>query len=222
AAKRSADALAEAVSLYRGDLLAGLNIDEARFDDWLRAERQRLRELAVQALSSLVTLREQRGAVDEAVRCAIQLLALDPSQESAHRHLMHLYARQGRRGAALRQYQLCVATLQRELSAEPELETKQLYRQLLLQQVDAPDSRRVETTRRGPKQDAVDFETVGPLVGRGIEVSRLRGNLDEASRGRGRVVLLLGEAGIGKTRLLGELARVAMDRGFRRIIGRCY
>src|SRR5262249_2404579 len=46
--------------------------------------------------------------------------------------------------------------------------------------------------------------------------------LAEAARGRGRMVVLLGEAGIGKTRLLGEVARVAADRGVHRILGRCY
>jgi hypothetical protein len=61
----------------------------------------------------------------------VRLLALDPLQEAVHRALMRLYARQGRRGAALRQYQVCVAALRRELGTEPEGETKALYRDLL-------------------------------------------------------------------------------------------
>lgn len=95
------------------------------------AERERLRELALEVLAKLLAHQATSGATEHAIQTAIRLLAIDPLEEAVHRALMRLYARQGRRAAALRQYQVCVGVLQRELGAEPETATKQLYRQLL-------------------------------------------------------------------------------------------
>lgn len=58
----------------------------------------------------------------------LRILAIDPLPEAVHRTLMRLSTRQGRRAAALQQYQTCVTSLQRELDVEPEDETRQLYR----------------------------------------------------------------------------------------------
>jgi DNA-binding SARP family transcriptional activator len=127
----SPEALERAAGLYRGDLLEGLAIAEPPFEEWLTAERERLREMGLEALVRLLAHQIRIAVNDEAVQTAIRVLGLDPTQESVHRSLMRLYARQGRRGAALRQYQICIATLERELGVEPEPETKQLYRELL-------------------------------------------------------------------------------------------
>ena len=71
------------------------------------------------------------GRVEAATQAATRLLALDSVQEETHRTLMRLYARQGRRAAALRQYQTCVAVLQKELGVEPEPATRRLYLEIL-------------------------------------------------------------------------------------------
>ena len=123
------DTLHEAVTLYRGELLEGFSLDEAPFDDWVAAERQRLRELALGGLDRLLALNVAAGAVEQSVATGVRLLALDPLRESAHRALMELYARQGRRTAALRQYQVCVEALRRELGVGPEPATTQCYQQ---------------------------------------------------------------------------------------------
>src|SRR5215813_1223306 len=110
------EALQQAVDLYGGDLLEGLGVTEAPFEEWLVAERERLRELALETLAKLLadqTKSEESGA---AVATALRLLALDPLQEAVHRALMRLYVRDGRRDAALRQYQSCVDTLRPEPS----------------------------------------------------------------------------------------------------------
>lgn len=100
-----------AIDLYRGDLLEGLSVREPAFEEWLAAERERLRDLAVEALARLLAHQAVQEAVEPAVQTALRLLALEPLQEAAHRVLMRLYARQGRAGAALRQYQACVRVL---------------------------------------------------------------------------------------------------------------
>src|SRR5206468_8170219 len=101
------------------------------FEEWLTSERERLHELAIQGLGHLLIHQQKAGAAEPAVQTGLRLLALDPLQEPVHRAVMRLYARLGRREAALRQYQLCVDALKRELSAPPEGETTRLYQQIL-------------------------------------------------------------------------------------------
>jgi DNA-binding SARP family transcriptional activator len=122
--------IAQAAELYTGDLLSGFALDEAPFEEWLLAERERLRELALEALARLLAHQRKAGALEAGVHTAVKLLGLDPLQEPVHRMLMRLYADLGRRGAALRQYQQCVAVLQRDLRIEPEAETALLYEEI--------------------------------------------------------------------------------------------
>src|SRR5215467_49779 len=82
------ESLARATALYRGDFLDGLDLRDAAFDEWLLMERQRLRELAREALAKLLDWYMPRGAHDHAATAARRLLAIDPLRESAHRALM--------------------------------------------------------------------------------------------------------------------------------------
>jgi DNA-binding SARP family transcriptional activator len=150
-AEGTPEALEHAAAVYGGDLLSGFSLDEPLFEEWLVPERERLRELALEALARLLACQSKTGATERAIQTAVRLLALDPLQEAVHRALMRLYLRQHRRGAALRQYQLCVDVLQRELGSEPEPETKQLSLELLRQ--DREGAARVASlpTRRRPR-----------------------------------------------------------------------
>jgi DNA-binding SARP family transcriptional activator/pimeloyl-ACP methyl ester carboxylesterase len=124
------EALGKATALYQGDLLEDVRVDEAPFDDWLAAERQRLRELALTALEKLLALELAGGALDQAAATGRRLLALDPLRESAHRTVMDLYVRQGRRSAALQQYRQCAEVLRRELGVEPEAATTRRFHEI--------------------------------------------------------------------------------------------
>jgi DNA-binding SARP family transcriptional activator len=216
-------ALEEATALYQGDLLAGLTLNEAPFEEWLLAERERLRELALGALARLLAQQRAAGAAEAAVDSALRLLALDPLQEPVHRTLMRLYAQLGRRGAALRQYQVCVAALERELHTEPEPETRALYQEILRRQpvdVAGARSRAGRDDAPAPRPTAPAPEI--PLVGRDAELAILGDALTRSLGGDGRLVVLLGEAGIGKSRLAEELATLAASRGCQLMLGRCY
>src|SRR5204862_1946858 len=116
---------------YRGPLLDGFRLAEKPFEEWLESERARLHELALDALRVSMDRHVEAGRIEPATQAALRLIALDPLQEDVHRALMRLYARQGRRAVALRQYQTCVAILQKELGVEPEPETKRLYLEIL-------------------------------------------------------------------------------------------
>jgi DNA-binding SARP family transcriptional activator len=230
-AEGTPDALQQAAALYRGDLVEGLNVDEASFQEWLTVERERLRELALEVLGKLLAHHSSAGQTERGIQTAVRLLALDPLQESVHRALMQLYAAQGRRGAALKQYQLCVAAVQRELGTEPEPATRQFYQEILQRRsVDAPKiampHRRpvVARPRLGPESESTagPIKPDAPLVGREPELSRLRTALDAAERGNGQVVAIVGEAGIGKSSVLMALAAHARSRDVRGLLGFSY
>jgi DNA-binding SARP family transcriptional activator len=211
------DAQAAAGAAYRGELLAGLALDEPAFDDWLRARRLRLQAQAVRLFERLGDGLQAAGRIEAALQATLRLLELDPLHEPAHRRLMRLQAGLGRRHAALRQYQVCVDVLRRELGTEPEPATRGLYHELL----------RMPAAQAGPTpgpQPAAAARPVheAPLVGRADELAALLAALDAARAGQGRLVLLLGEAGVGKTRLGDELAARAQDQRLRVLVGRCH
>jgi DNA-binding SARP family transcriptional activator len=218
-------ALAEAAALYQGALLEGLTVQEPLFEDWLLAQRERLHEMALVALNRLLAHLEAAGSTENALQVALRLLSLDPLQEPVHRALMRLYVQAGRRGAALRQYQLCLATLQRELRTEPDAETKALYQEILRRR--APANADVQS-RTGPDREFPSELTEPPaageppLVGRQQDLERLKEALETTLAGDGRLVVMIGEAGSGKSRLVAELTARATRRQSRVLIGRCY
>lgn len=208
-------ALEAAVRLYRGDLLSGLVVDEAPFEEWLVAERERLRELAVEALARLLAHQRNVGDIEPAVQTALRLVTLDPLQETVHRTLMRLYAEQGRRGAALRQYQHCVEVLQRELGIEPEADTKRLYQEIL--------ARRATHSAAGASDAGETAASPTParpsLVGRDKELARLHDSLGRSASDAATLVAILGEAGIGKSSVVAALVGEAQHAGARVLLG---
>ena len=166
------------MTLYRGDLLAGLRVNEEPWETWIRDERERLREQAVEGLAKVLAHQRKGGQLKAAIGTAHRLLMLDRLQEPVHRTLMRLHAQLGQRGAALRQYQECVNVLQRELGVEPEAETRQLYREILQQRTAggmAPAYRRAADPAAPPRArkapETRPAET--PLIGRDAEMEQL-------------------------------------------------
>jgi predicted ATPase/DNA-binding SARP family transcriptional activator len=203
----SMDALGQIPLLYRGDLLAGLVVSERPFEEWLMAERIRLHELAIQGLARLFAYQQKAGDHKAAVQTGLRLLALDALQEPVHRAVMSLYAGLGRRQAALRQYQLCIDALKRELNEQPEAETTHLYQQILKTRSVHPGRAEESRPARGATAAPVTPLTNLPassseLVGREAET---RDVVDLVTRHR--LVTLTGAGGIGKTRLGVEVGR---------------
>jgi DNA-binding SARP family transcriptional activator len=232
-AEGSATALAEAADLYQGDLLAGLTLRELPFEEWLVGERERLRELSVKAMARLLAHQRQAGQMDSAILTAVKLIAADPLQEQVHRTLMQLYMQAGRRGAARRQYQICVTFLERELGAQPEEKTKALYREILqspgvaasASEGSAPAGRQVTATPGVAASPGVVpslSSAEAPLIGRRRELSELTALLNHAWAGGRRLAVIVGEAGVGKSRLAAGLGALALKRGGRVLLGRSY
>ncbi len=124
------DALRNAAELIGGDLMEGLSVGEAGFEQWLAAERERFRGLASSIYARLMERAEHGGRPEEALSWGLKLLALDPLREQVHRALMRLYAMQGRHDAAIAQYERCRRELSGELGVAPEQETEDLVRSI--------------------------------------------------------------------------------------------
>ncbi len=224
----SPSALEKAVALYKGHFLEGLDVKEEMFEEWLMTERERLRELALDASAKLLSHQLKTNLDEAAIQTALRLLGLDPLQEGVHQILMRLYFKNGRRGAALMQYQRCVEVLQRELGVEPEPGTKQCYQEILQRAsgtvpADIPQVRPSPRPRRRLHRARPDYRrSETPLIGREPELVRLRQAMEEARKGRGQTIAILGEAGIGKSRVIQEITTSAVQRGSRVLLGRCY
>jgi DNA-binding SARP family transcriptional activator/tetratricopeptide (TPR) repeat protein len=219
-AAASPHALGQALDLYRGELLPGMGRDGTSFDTWLLARREQLREEAIQAFTRLLEHQRSHGAADEAITTAVRLLAIDRTQETVHRTLMHLYADVGRRGAALRQYQACFAALDQELGAAPEDETRRLYQQLLSAHAVRPPKR--PATLFGRAAYARPAASGMPIWGRDDELSQLRALCGELASGAGASLVMLGNAGVGKSRLVEALVEEAESAGMLVLLGRAW
>ncbi len=120
------DRLQQALALYRGDLLEGYTTREAEYQDWLEMARARLRKQACDIAERLVGLLRAQGREREAIDVLHRLLGIDRANEAAHRELIELLARGGRRSDALRQFQTCESALAQELGVQPGPETRRL------------------------------------------------------------------------------------------------
>jgi predicted ATPase/DNA-binding SARP family transcriptional activator len=208
--------LREAAALHRGDFLAGFALRDADgFEDWQRLQAESLRRELAGVLERLVEAEAAAGRWQDAIADGHRWLALDPLHEPAHRQLMRLYAWSGQRGAALRQYRACVRVLDRELGVAPLEETTALY-----QAIKQGHAEREPPVAAPPPVAAAPLARP-PLVGRAAEWSALL-EAYQAARHDGRLVVLEGEAGIGKTRLAEEFAAHARTAHATAVAGRCY
>ncbi len=149
----SPEDLQQAAALYGGDLLDSLSFEDDALDAWCATERTRLRDRFYEALATLTSHYVDTLNLDAAIETGRRLVNLDPLREDAHRSLMRIYQRVGRRADALKQYRLCVDILHRELNVEPEAATTRLYYEIRRRrdEADAPSEQAVPPPDDGPR-----------------------------------------------------------------------
>lgn len=194
----------EALALWRGPAL-----DEFADRAFARTTAARLAELRAAAAEDRAESVLALGRPGDAIALLEPFVADHPLRERGWTQLMLALYRAGRQAESLEAYRRLRAVLDVELGIEPGPQARTLHAALLAQDrslLAAPPVRQV----RGRS-----------FVGRERELGLLRSHVDDAAAGRGGVVLLRGEPGIGKTRLLAELAAAAGAGGATVLAGRC-
>jgi DNA-binding SARP family transcriptional activator/Tfp pilus assembly protein PilF len=187
-------ALETVLQLGSRDLLP----DDA-FEDWLVAPRERLRSRWERIAMRAARRARETGRTGDALEVTGQLLERDPTDEAAHRLAIELYAADGRHHAARRQFELCRQALRDGLDADPSDETVDAFR-AAEQAAARTQGRAIPGARLVARQQ--ELEQVEPL-------------LDIVAAGRLASLVICGPAGIGKTRLLEEVAAYARAAGWR-------
>src|SRR3954447_8692445 len=188
-----------ALELHAGELLP-----EDRYEAWVADRREALNERHLGLLLEFSARLMQNGDSRAAIEVLEQAVVIDPLHEAAHRALMRLFAATGRRQQALAQYHRLRGALRRDLEAEPDPQTAELYRALLRGEVDVEASEQeLSRPEQRPSRPAPPQRrrhnlpiALTSFVGRARELAEVARLLD-----RNRLVTLTGAGGSGKTRL---------------------
>ena len=211
-----------AIALYRDHFLSGFTLrDSAVFDDWQSATTEHLRRVYTTALAWLVQAHVQAAGYERAIEHARRWLAVDPLREEAHRRLMQLYAWSGARESALRQYREAVRVLDDELGVGPLNETTELYEAIQEGRLAPPTAPPVEPLAPEPGVETKAPPGTVPLIGREAAWSELQHAYGDVNT-TGRLAAVIGEAGIGKTRLVEAFLEEIRARGATTATATCY
>jgi len=199
------EAYEDALAAYGGELLP-----EDRYEHWCSERRGVLAELRIRLLLGMAEALENQGAYNDAADRLRDVLQHDPTREAAHRQLMRIYERVGTPDQAVRQFHLCEDVLRRELDLAPQPETASLYGEILAHRLSRRPSRpgRADLSLLSPAQTS----NVHPFVGRERVIERVCGQLARRDLTQPGMIVVSGEAGVGKTRLLEELAKRAREQ----------
>ncbi|MGF1671671.1 MAG: BTAD domain-containing putative transcriptional regulator, partial [Balneolaceae bacterium] len=199
--------LEEAANLYQGDLFPEC------YDEWIEPLREKLRLKYINLLQWIIEKAEEQRHFQKAVNFAERLLQLDPLREKTYEDLMRLHSLNSDRASSVRVYNKCVQTLEKELGLEPGFPVKELYNNLFGKNGE-PDADCNITIQKKKKHQ--------PLIGRNNEWIRLKKLWNESVAGNAQLVLISGEAGIGKTRLAEEMLECVERLNINHAVARCY
>ncbi len=193
------ESLSNALALYQGDFLEGFSLHEPdQFDDWVISERERYKLEAIRGFTQLSRLYEKQPDPSKALEQMRRALSYNLFQEDLQREVMRLLFLNGDRTGVVRQYESLRKLLDEEMGVLPMKETRKLYDAIISDTYHPPASASIPVTSMAPIERG---EFILPFLGRESELKTLISYL-----GRGKLILLEGEPGIGKTRIITELA----------------
>jgi DNA-binding SARP family transcriptional activator/tetratricopeptide (TPR) repeat protein len=193
---------ARAIAEYGGDLLPGV------YDDWLLGIRSQLERQCVDLCDLAATARARTGDLAGAVDAARRRVQLQPLEELGYRTLMELQAELGDRAGAVSTYHHCASVLERELGVIPGSATRMAFDRLMT----APQAAQATVVTVQAPIGRSGLAAV-QLVGRAGELAQLRDLWRAAVAGSPGLVLVSGGSGVGKTRLVSEVAAMARVQG---------
>src|SRR6185436_12643207 len=193
----------QAAELVQGPFLAGFSLpDRPEFDEWATQERQLWERRFLETLAALIEHHTARGEYSAAIQAAQRYLAVDELAEEIHRRLIQLYGLSGDRSAALRQFERCSSTLDRELGVSPLPETSAVYEAALAGSLRIENEElRNNSTPTAASQFSIRSSQLfipapaGPLIGRAQELTAICALL---RRSDVRLLTLSGPVGAGK------------------------
>lgn len=192
----------QAIALYQSGFMAGFDVpDCADFADWQMAQREWLRREFADMLRRLSAYFAEARQYAQAIAHARHWLATDPLHEPAHRQLMRLYAANGQRSEALRQYKQCADLLDAELATPPEDETTSLYETILAGQAPA-----VQAATALSATASVLPPLPALVVGRDEALREIKARLGIGGAGMRAVTVIQGWPGVGKSSIVAALA----------------
>jgi DNA-binding SARP family transcriptional activator len=198
------------LGIYRGEFMESFSLEDApEFELWLEAERARWRRVFGELCERLSRLQGEEGLIGEPIETARLWVRHAPLEEAAHRRLMELLSSAGDSEGALLAYEDFRDTLSRELSSEPSPKMQELAGSLQ-EEVEARSSLGASLARSEACTPLSVLEV--PLAGRHKEFGVLVSEYHAARMGQTRAAVVLGEVGIGKTRLVSEFLHWARAR----------
>ena len=192
----------KAIAEYQGDFLPGA------YEDWLLEIRSEVERQCVDLCDLVSAARSRTGDLAGAVDAARRRVRLQPLEEVGYRTLMELQADLGDRAGALSTYHHCASVLERELGVVPDASTRKAFQRLMAHGRPAEKSPSVIEPAAGRPGLAA-----AQLVGRSAELRVLQDVWRAAVAGGRGLALVRGGAGVGKTRILAELAEMARLQG---------
>ena len=207
---REIPAYTAAVAAYGGELLP-----EDRYESWCSERRSALAELHIRLLLGMAEALERRGSYSEAADRLRDVLQRDPTREAVHRQLMLLYAWTGGPDQAIRQFHSCAAVLRQELDLAPQPETISLYDEILASRFPLQRSRPERIAGQADLHQSRPVHAANgyPFVGRERVIRHMCDQLMRHGGAQPAMIVVSGEAGVGKTRLLEEFANQAEAQG---------
>jgi DNA-binding SARP family transcriptional activator len=198
-----------ALGQYKGDLLPG------QYEDWLIETRAELDRQVADLCDLLGAARARAGDLAGAAAAARRRIQLQPLEEAGYRALMLYQADLGDRAGAVSTYHHCASVLERELGVVPGPATRQAFQRLMADGADTPAGETRAARQLAPEQPAParSGRAAAQLVGRSRELRVLQDAWRTAAAGRPGLVLVSGGAGVGKTRLVAEIAALARAQG---------
>ncbi len=200
-----------AAELYRGDFLEGFSIPNAReFEEWQEEERRSRQQEAFQAFAQVMQDAERAGHWYNVEKAALRLLKIDPFSEQVHQSRIQAIAASGNWIRANHVWHQTSEMYRRELGQVPTKLKKTL------------------TSLFSASLSSVSLADVGHdalsarFVGREASFRVIRNEWEKVKAGKGALVIISGEAGIGKTRFCNQFLRLAAVQGAKCFDGKCY
>jgi DNA-binding SARP family transcriptional activator len=194
---------AEAIAHYEGEFLPGGH------DDWLLEIRAELERQCADLCDLICETQSNGGNLAAAVAAARRRIRLQPLEEVGYRTLMRLQADLGDRAGALSTYHHCASVLERELGVVPDAATREMFARLM----SPADPAHAPSPAIEPASSGRPGSASARLVGRSRELALLHDRWQAAAAGHPGLVVVRGGAGVGKSRLVTEVAETARMQG---------